>query len=385
MTTPAKKSMGLSRSLMKVSALRAVQKFDELAKDDLAAADLAAGGLKAPQQAPPPKPKHPSVVAKVVDYQGIPVHIDRPKGYVMNGMDEKGNAWKRVYHVDYGYVPTTQGGDGEGLDVFLGADPSASEAHWIIQQKSDGSFDEYKVMLGFVDADSAKGMYLAHVPKRFYGGMATTSIGMMKALLNVHPMECMKSLAGFVVDAVAKMIKQESDGWHVYSEDGSKHLGGPYASKDEAVARLAQVEGHKEKILDVDGIERALRLVFDEAAGKAMGDGSEQRYVLGVVLEPETTDAQGDIYSADEVRRASWEYMKNFRNVGLMHKGLVNDKVKLVESYIAPVDMVVGGSQIKAGTWLMGLNFLDDGLWNQVKSGGLTGLSIGGFAKKTPT
>lgn len=41
-------------------------------------------------------------------------------------------------------------------------------------------------------------------------------------------------------------IIEKSDGWHVYSESGEKHLGGPYATKAQAVERLRQVEGHKE-------------------------------------------------------------------------------------------------------------------------------------------
>lgn len=48
------------------------------------------------------------------------------------------------------------------------------------------------------------------------------------------------------------MLKQESDGWHVYSEDGEKHLGGPYDSKREAVNRLRQVEHFKEDGMTVD-------------------------------------------------------------------------------------------------------------------------------------
>jgi len=45
--------------------------------------------------------------------------------------------------------------------------------------------------------------------------------------------------------AVAFKIVQRDDGWHVVSEDESKNLGGPYATKEEAVERLRQVEGHK--------------------------------------------------------------------------------------------------------------------------------------------
>lgn len=42
-------------------------------------------------------------------------------------------------------------------------------------------------------------------------------------------------------------VKDEDGEWHVYSEDGKTHLGGPYKTKEEAVNRLRQVEGHKEK------------------------------------------------------------------------------------------------------------------------------------------
>ncbi len=41
------------------------------------------------------------------------------------------------------------------------------------------------------------------------------------------------------------MITKKADGYHVYSEDGSKHLGGPYMTKQAAVKRLKQVEYFK--------------------------------------------------------------------------------------------------------------------------------------------
>lgn len=41
------------------------------------------------------------------------------------------------------------------------------------------------------------------------------------------------------------MIKKEGEKYHVYSEDGSKHLGGPYTSKEQAEKRLKQIEWFK--------------------------------------------------------------------------------------------------------------------------------------------
>ncbi len=111
---------------------------------------------------------------------------------------------------------------------------------------------------------------------------------------------------------------------------------------------------------------------------------AEERFVYGIVLEPETVDAQQDIYSGAEIRTAAHEYMEKFRTIGLMHKGAINDKVKILESFIAPADFEVDGAPVKAGTWVMGVKVTDDDLWAAVKSGDITGFSIGGSAVRKP-
>lgn len=58
--------------------------------------------------------------------------------------------------------------------------------------------------------------------------------------------------------ALQKVIREENGKWHVYSEDGSKHLGGPYDSKAQAVTRLKQVEGHKMKKFSLEAVEDAI-------------------------------------------------------------------------------------------------------------------------------
>jgi hypothetical protein len=109
----------------------------------------------------------------------------------------------------------------------------------------------------------------------------------------------------------------------------------------------------------------------------------EERFVLGVVLEPETVDAQKDIYSAAEVREAAHRFMEEYQNVGLMHRQLVNGKVKILESYVAPVDLEIGGGHVKKGTWVLAVRVEDDELWGQAKEGSLAGFSIGGSAQRT--
>ncbi|MGN6107865.1 MAG: XkdF-like putative serine protease domain-containing protein [Kofleriaceae bacterium] len=131
--------------------------------------------------------------------------------------------------------------------------------------------------------------------------------------------------------------------------------------------------------------------VADESAGFVKtsrlikgADPSDERFVLGIVLEPEVVDAQQDIYSAEAVRVAAHRFMEEFGGLGLMHQMRVNGQVKVLESYIAPHDFTIGEDQVRKGTWLLAVRVLSDELWQAVKDGALTGFSIGGSARRVP-
>lgn len=113
-------------------------------------------------------------------------------------------------------------------------------------------------------------------------------------------------------------------------------------------------------------------------------DPEDERYVLGVVLEPDVVDAQGDVYSADEVRQAAHRFMEEFGGLGLMHRFRVNDQVKVLETYLAPAELSIGEVHVHKGTWLLAVRVLSDELWEQVGDGRLTGFSIGGSARRVP-
>ena len=67
-----------------------------------------------------------------------------------------------------------------------------------------------------------------------------------------------------------------------------------------------------------------------------------------------------------------------------MHRFRVNDQVKVLESYLAPADFAIGEVRVRKGTWLLAVRVLSDELWERVKSGDLTGFSIGGSARRVP-
>lgn len=446
---------------------------------------------------------------KTANFQAIKLMIDRPQGTVQKGVDEHGTPWERTYKLDYGYIPGTHGGDGDGLDCYLGPDEHQPDAYWVSQQKLDGSFDEYKVMLGFPSAEAAKAAYLEHTPEKYFGSMSATSTDMMKALLGVHPNQwaTAKALGVPMTDRAAAFAgylaaaNMDADGpiaslmiakaWSknracakFYDEPelwksadalaDRLSVEGPSASSVLARAHAAFLADSLDALpmmlpdpIDVIRLKRAVlqslhaeleaaipldlvlkddgaattpsvaditaadvptlapqqgdprklsRLLHPEAPTSRTDPhafvsiqmeedvqptevakdfaGSlgprishtfelvERQQILGFVLIPDVIDSQGDTYSALEVEKSAHFYMEHFRNVGLMHKGMVNDKVKLVESYIAEIDMTIGGSVVPKGSWLMKVRVVDPELWQACKDGKFRGFSIGGFAQK---
>lgn len=116
---------------------------------------------------------------------------------------------------------------------------------------------------------------------------------------------------------------------------------------------------------------------------EVMKANEEEKTVTGVVLEPETVDAQLDIYSAKVIRDAAEGFLARYNRatkLGLQHKKF-NRKFELLQSFIAPSDFVLGGKIIKAGSWVMKVRVLDAAIWKLVKEGKIKGFSIGGKAR----
>jgi putative serine protease XkdF len=112
----------------------------------------------------------------------------------------------------------------------------------------------------------------------------------------------------------------------------------------------------------------------------------EEQTVTGVVLMPETVDAQGDIYSADVIKQAAYDFLASYNattKLGRQHKDFANwtNRFALVESYLAPMEFALNTRIIKAGSWIMTVKVLDAKVWKMVKDGKITGFSIGGKAR----
>lgn len=104
----------------------------------------------------------------------------------------------------------------------------------------------------------------------------------------------------------------------------------------------------------------------------------EERRIIGVVLEPEVEDLHKDIYSAEEIAKACESFNTFCKTLNLQHQVNVSKEgMEVEESFILPVEAMVGDRVVKAGTWVMQSKIHNEAIWESVKKGTFTGYSVG--------
>lgn len=114
---------------------------------------------------------------------------------------------------------------------------------------------------------------------------------------------------------------------------------------------------------------------------------TEQRLVTGIVLVPDEVDLQGHTIAPDVIEATAHNFLKRYNSqteLGIQHEVFDPDVVELVESHVTKEDMFLGGEPVKKGSWVITVHVVSDEVWADVKSGALTGFSIGGDAIHTP-
>lgn len=112
--------------------------------------------------------------------------------------------------------------------------------------------------------------------------------------------------------------------------------------------------------------------------GRILKADNDTHYVTGVVYEPGVTDAHGNFMREEEIRKAAYWFFQNSSKADIQHSFRAESGLSVVESYVAPCNMEIGGEPIIKGSWIMTLEVTDAGIWKAVQSGRLTGLSMGG-------
>ena len=116
--------------------------------------------------------------------------------------------------------------------------------------------------------------------------------------------------------------------------------------------------------------------------GKIIQKSEEGHLVTGIVYEPMTEDTDGNYMTAEEIEKTAHWYLKNGKNVDIQHCYEAADGVDVVESYVTKSDTKIGNENIKPGTWIMTMEVRNDGIWNKIEKGEITGFSMGGFGSE---
>jgi hypothetical protein len=121
-----------------------------------------------------------------MDFQGLPIAIENKAGSVRSGTDKDGHKWRTEMKFPYGYIESTEGADGEGVDCYVGPKKDAEKAYVVHQKHPDtGKPDEDKIMLGFPDKQSAKEAFEIHYddPSKFLGPISEVSMDRLNQLV----------------------------------------------------------------------------------------------------------------------------------------------------------------------------------------------------------
>ncbi len=100
-----------------------------------------------------------------------------------------------------------------------------------------------------------------------------------------------------------------------------------------------------------------------------------KQIVYGEVYKPDTRDTDGNWMTRETIEKMAHGFMENLRNnqIDKEHTG-AKDKGAVVESFIVRK----GDPDFTEGSWVVGVHVADNGIWEQIVKGELTGFSIEG-------
>lgn len=104
-----------------------------------------------------------------------------------------------------------------------------------------------------------------------------------------------------------------------------------------------------------------------------------QKLVYGIVYEPSVEDSQGDYMDASDIEKAAHGFMESYQHIDKQHD-FETKAGKVVESYVAPVDIEIGDTTITKGTWVLVTKATDE-IWDAIQKGDYTGYSMAGTAE----
>jgi len=118
---------------------------------------------------------------------------------------------------------------------------------------------------------------------------------------------------------------------------------------------------------------------FEKDVRVLVNKDDKEQLVYGVVYEPDMEDSHGDVMKATEIEKSAHKFLKEYRNIDKQHD-FESGVGEVVESYVTPTEMTVGGETITKGTWVLVTKASND-IWEGIQKGEITGYSMAGTAE----
>lgn len=136
-------------------------------------------------------------------FHGIPLVIEYEPGSIRAGIGASGEPWAVSMGSNaYGFIPGTEGDDGDPLDVYLG--PSRKSRRVFVMKQLDqfGDPDELKLFMGYRDLEAAQFAWEELVGiDDLVGGWSESSLDVLQAFFSAAPKQLQTSTADADVDA----------------------------------------------------------------------------------------------------------------------------------------------------------------------------------------
>lgn len=104
----------------------------------------------------------------------------------------------------------------------------------------------------------------------------------------------------------------------------------------------------------------------------------ELMQVTYVAMKP-GVDLHNDSVDLEDVRLAKESFNKSLMQANLFHM-VMTDSFSIIESYLAPAEMVLNTQIVQKGEWLVTLQVHSPEVWAMIKNDEITGVSIGASA-----
>lgn len=245
---------------------------------------------------------------------------------------------------------------------------------WHLRLDLDGRFSPTITVEGNpLRSNSTTGVYDRNSPKRFFDRVGTFTVDEIEApkpkkVGTVTIEELDRGKAELLVDdpkeKVVRLAGRKLQGVFIIRDEG----GGVWS-----LTRRKAVGGLSKRIF------REWEHLEEMQIAKRKGNPEQAlRIAWAVVYEPFKVDLQGDWADDYTIARAAWNWAMKGARFKVMHR---RDTVgvRLAENYVTKMEGErIGRRKLRKGTWVVAFRVDEEGLWADIKSGRIRGVSLGG-------